>query len=530
MLINNFSLKTVCIYTYFFAFCLLGFSQKNGDYYRFIDSADFYIDTSSDKALAFLDSIPIPLEDYVSGRLAEYYALKVLIHDDFKEYSKMHQSNILTLKYAQKEKAYKLAGQASIDLFSDLYFVNGDTTAFKYLEKAKAYYQKCNYSYGHMEVEQMYAYAKFLDGDYEACNSLLLEHLDAYRNHTEDAYFNMFAAYMLTSNYIYLDNFKDAHKYFKEFMTLKKNQTIAKFNHLSFESAIHVTLADIHFYNKQIDSTFYYLQKSTKLTEYMGEDVLTNYYDLYANVYKELGNFDASRSYMDSLMVFKDKIYKNNINASFQINKSLLKAESNLKLEKEKKFFSIVVVVVLVFILAVLSVFYFIFYRKQKIKIDDFNNKASNFSYLKSNNEKLAVKVQGLEDYINNLKKEVKEIATIDDASNQRERIKSFYKNLHQKSTTILNKSENHLELVNDLNVEFFKLIQEHHPELNKSETIICYYLFIGFNNKEIAVFLNASLRSIESKRYRISKKLNFNKQETTLVEYLNQTFRATKK
>ena len=84
------------------------------------------------------------------------------------------------------------------------------------------------------------------------------------------------------------------------------------------------------------------------------------------------------------------------------------------------------------------------------------------------------------------------------------------------------------MELVNDLNVEFFNQIHSKYPELNDSEVITCYYLFMGFKNKEIAMFLNTSVRALESKRYRISKKIDydFNKGTTTLVSHLENTFR----
>ncbi|WP_042246732.1 helix-turn-helix transcriptional regulator [Jejuia pallidilutea] len=110
----------------------------------------------------------------------------------------------------------------------------------------------------------------------------------------------------------------------------------------------------------------------------------------------------------------------------------------------------------------------------------------------------------------------------------QKSRIKELYTNLHINSSTILDKSESHLELVNELNIDFFRKIDETYPQLNKSEVIICYYILIGFNNKEISVFLNTSIRSVESKRYRISKKINFDKERTTLVEHLHKTFKDT--
>ncbi len=84
-----------------------------------------------------------------------------------------------------------------------------------------------------------------------------------------------------------------------------------------------------------------------------------------------------------------------------------------------------------------------------------------------------------------------------------------------------------HLNLINDLNVDFFNELSQMHPELNESEIIICYYLFAGFKNKEIAAFLNTSIRSVESRRYRIGKKLKIKDKELSLVAYLTETFKG---
>lgn len=492
-------------------------------YKRFIDSAETHIDLNSKKALHFLDSIPNPVEDYISGRLAEYYALKVLIHDDFKEYSMMNQCNILALKYGEEEENYKIAGQASLDLFADIYFISRDTTAYSYLDRAAEYYKMCNYTNGLLEIKQMRAYAKFLDGEYAVCNELILKNLDVYKAVKNDAYFYLFATYMLTSNYINQDKLSKAHLSFKEFRTLENDTTIARYNYCSFKVAIHTTFAEKFLEKEQIDSAFYYLDKSSKLFKYMADDAVRDYYGLYADVYKAKGEIDLSKAYLDSLMTFEDKIYKNTIDASYEINNSLLKVENDLQKVSRNRFLNIVLILVLIGVLILLSVLYWLYYRRNKSKLNDLSNKSENFSYLKSSNEKLTAKVQGLEDYISHLKKEVKSIATIDDSSDQRERIKCFYKNLHHNSTTLLDKTENHFELVNDLNVDFFKKIQEYYPQLNNSEIIICYYLFIGFKNKEISVFLNTTIRAVESKRYRITKKINLN--NVTLLQHLKETF-----
>ncbi|PWH82687.1 hypothetical protein DIS18_10650 [Algibacter marinivivus] len=505
--------------------------QTENQYFRLVDSADIHIDTSSEKALSFLEAIPKPIEDFIPGRVAEYYALKALVHDDFNEYTKYHQCSILAIKYAEKEEDFCIAGEASVGIYSNMYFIGKHDAAYEYLAKAREYYKKCDYKYGLIEVTQVEAYAKFLDGDYIACNTFLLSELENYKSIKDDAYYYMFALYMLTSNYIYLDDFKNAHKYFDEFKTLKENNTIAKYNYFSFEGAIHSCFADVFLGKKEIDSTHFYLQNSSKLVDYMSEDALRDYYRLYADVNKYEGNIENTKVYIDSLVLLQNKIHGRTIEASFEVNDSLAKAESELIAQNEKKTFNSFLagfIVVILLLLSLLSLFY---YRKQKSKLDTYSRETDNsLSYLKSNNEQLATKVYGLEEYIKNLKKEVKQISRTECIEHQKEKIKDLYKNLHINSSTLLDKSENHLDLVNELNIEFFRKIEEIYPQLNKSEIIICYYLFMGFPNKEIALFLNTTVRSVESRRYRISKKIDLVNTDTTLVEHLQNTFSSTLK
>ncbi|WNH09947.1 hypothetical protein [Thalassobellus suaedae] len=517
-----YSFKILFSYLFVIILHLSGFSQVNENYHRFVDSADVYIDISSKKALAFLDSIPEPLTKNIKGSLADYYSIKALINDDFKEYSELNQNFILALKYAEKENNCRVAGEACLELFCNMYFVNKDSTAYQYLERAKKHYESCDYEYGLIEVEQTYAYVEFMDANYEACNTLILENIDRYKK-IDDKYFYLFATYMLTSNFLNLNDYKNANKYFNDFKALKNDESFTQYNYLSFEVALNLCKADVYFKDKQIDSTFFYLNKSSKLFDYMGGKKIGNYYKMFSDAYKFSGDMNASKAYIDSLSMYEKKIYKNTLKASLVINDTLSKVELELKKASEKKFLNGVLVVVLIFILIFIGFLYLLFYRKNKFKLSGYSNQESDLSYLKSNNEKLTVKVQGLEEYIVNLKKEVKTIAAINDPLSLRQSIKDFYKKLHLNSSTLLDKTESHLELVNDLNVGFFKKIHELYPQLNNSEVIICYYLFIGFKNKEIAVFLNTTVRAIESKRYRITKKINLD--NTTLSEHLETTF-----
>lgn len=499
-----------------------GFSQNKSQYTRFVDSADAHIDTSSKKAQLFLDSIPNPIEENIEGSLADYYSIKALLHEDSNEYTKMHQSFILANKYADIEDNCIVGGQVNLELFSNVYFVKGDSTAYKYLETAKRYFETCDYDYGLLEVKQMLCYVEFVDENYKVCNDMILKDLQAYKDAKDEAYFYLFANFMLVSNYIELDDMERANIYLKEFESLENNSSISKYNYLSFEAEINLNKAYKYYYDKELDSTYLYLRKVSKSSEYLSEDVVRSSYNLYSDYYKSSGDVNTSQKYIDSLLVFENKILNNNINASIDINESLYNAELKLKAKNKKDAINQILILSLVGISILLSMLYLYYYRKNKFKLDDVSNEVNKLTYLKSNNDKLTVKVQGLEEYINNLKQEVKEISKLD-GNCLRERIREFYTSLHHNSTTILDKTDNHLELVNDLNADFFKELNEKYPQLNDSEIIICYYLFIGFKNKEIAVFLNSSVRAIESKRYRITKKMSLEK--ITLSDYLNEAF-----
>lgn len=509
---------------------LYGQKVNSQNYTSLIDSANYHADKSLDKAQSFLDAIPKPLEKSIKGRLSDFYLTQAFIENDNGDYAKMYQSYVSALSYVEKEKNYRVGGIVCQELFSNIYFVKKDTSAYKYLEKAKVFYTLDKNQHGLIEIEQMYAYVKYLDHEYKNCNDLILPHLGKYKKVKDDAYYYMFATYMLTENYIKLKDFNNAYSSFKEFQTIKNNPSISKYNFLSFEAGIYLSFAEVYLTDKQKDSTTYYINKATKLRKYMGNDLQREYLDLKADAYKFDGNINEAKIYIDSLKLLEKKMYKNIVDASFQLNEPLFEAKSQLQSESDEKYKYAILSVVLLCFLLLFTVFYFIYYKRQKFKLNDFKEIASNFSYLKFTNEKLTGKVRGLEDYISNIKKDIKQVSKIHEISLQRERIKELYTSLHINSSTLLDKSESHLELVNDLNVEFFNQIHLKYPELNDSEVITCYYLFMGFKNKEIAMFLNTSVRALESKRYRISKKIDYdyNKETTTLVNHLENTFKNT--
>ncbi|MGB5420299.1 helix-turn-helix transcriptional regulator [Algibacter sp.] len=524
----KFFYKLIFIVVLLFGFPLVSQNEHNGRFLKYIDSASNSIEKKPKIAALFLDSIPEPLNKNIKGHLACYYELKVLINDKNDESSKLYQNSVLALKYAELEKNYDIAGWASLELFYNSYIVKKDSSAYKYLKKAQKYYELSDNKNGIAEVTQMQALTAVNRKDYSKSNQLLLNSLDDYKRIEDDAYYHMYALFLLTTNYIELDSLSHAHKYFKTLRSLKDNATIPSSLHRRHVATIYGSLGAFHFKKKDIDSTLFYLSKSESVRNAMNDYDKRNYYNLYIDYYDFKEDYKSKNNYIDSLRVLEDYVLKKTMNASLLMGNTLMQSETELGIERKGKNTIKIWLIGLFIVLSLVSVFYVVKHKRSKKLVSSFEKNNDEYTYLKSNHEKLKAKVHGLEEYIVDVKKEIKNISSIDGTANQQHKIKELYKNLHINAPLLLDKNEDHLKLVNELNIDFFTRIKNEFPQLTSSEIIICYYLFVGFKSKEIAVFLKSSTRAIEGKRYRISKKMNLQKSELSLADYLYKTFKNT--
>ncbi len=70
---------------------------------------------------------------------------------------------------------------------------------------------------------------------------------------------------------------------------------------------------------------------------------------------------------------------------------------------------------------------------------------------------------------------------------------------------------QRHFDLVQS---DFYKKLKEKYDNLTIVDLELCAYLKMEMNTKEIAHHLNLSIRGIETRKYRLKKKLNLNKEE----------------
>lgn len=72
------------------------------------------------------------------------------------------------------------------------------------------------------------------------------------------------------------------------------------------------------------------------------------------------------------------------------------------------------------------------------------------------------------------------------------------------------------------VNHDFLRLLTERYPELTKRDKLLCIYIKMDLQSKEIAPLLNISLRGVEISRYRLRKKLMLEDREN-LLEFLQK-------
>lgn len=70
-------------------------------------------------------------------------------------------------------------------------------------------------------------------------------------------------------------------------------------------------------------------------------------------------------------------------------------------------------------------------------------------------------------------------------------------------------------------NPAFFHELYRRHPDLTKGETRMCAYTLMNLSTKEIAIITNRSMRTVETIRYRLGKKLNLD-HGSSLSAYLH--------
>ncbi|AZQ62721.1 hypothetical protein EI427_10890 [Flammeovirga pectinis] len=167
-----------------------------------------------------------------------------------------------------------------------------------------------------------------------------------------------------------------------------------------------------------------------------------------------------------------------------------------------------------------------VFYFAQKVRMQNVKRKYA-LNSIQAEREKVEIQNQNLEKELDTTKSELANItishlhknqslqqikqkleeASVGLANNDKRKIKRIVKDINKESEDhdYWDKFEHQFNKSHDNFLDRFKI---EYPDLSKRELRICAYLRMDLDNQEIATLMNVSVRTLETSRYRIRKKI----------------------
>lgn len=167
-----------------------------------------------------------------------------------------------------------------------------------------------------------------------------------------------------------------------------------------------------------------------------------------------------------------------------------------------------------------------IFYFAQKVRMQNVKRKYA-LNSIQAEREKVEIQNQNLEKELDTTKSELANITishlhknqslqqikqkleevSVGLANNDKRKIKRIVKDINKESEDhdYWDKFEHQFNKSHDNFLDRFKI---EYPDLSKRELRICAYLRMDLDNQEIATLMNVSVRTLETSRYRIRKKI----------------------
>lgn len=148
--------------------------------------------------------------------------------------------------------------------------------------------------------------------------------------------------------------------------------------------------------------------------------------------------------------------------------------------------------------------------EKLKAEIQYKNKELTSFTYNLVEKNEL---IQAIRSLITNLEKRLKDNPEI------KKELKQIHK-LTEQNTHEEEEWSTFIASFDEVHADFFKRLNAEFKDLSPTDYKMCTYLRMNLSSKEIASLMNISIRSVETNRYRLRKKLNLSS-ETNLTQYI---------
>lgn len=324
--------------------------------------------------------------------------------------------------------------------------------------------------------------------------------------------------------YVERSDFEQAEYYYQKALSLLSQMELSD----RYESGILLGFA--YMYTKMGDNkkAMVYLSKCEKRLE--GTDqlyYLGQVYNRFSNLYASEGNYKTAFEYKQLYIDVKDISFSER--KEKELNKVKLfqwveKRKRELEtIEREAKIMKLVSFSAL-FLLIIIIILIFQKYKNTKLKLalkeEERLNIQSKFE--KKNRELVSMAMnvshkkklmKQFDEFFKDIQKEVKKPKVLKLIKDQRNILISntFYDQFEESFSK-------HFE---DVHPNFFNYLRQHHVKLTHNDLIHCAYIKLQLQSQEIATIQNITERSVQMTRYRLKKKLGFDKDDD-LSAYLH--------
>lgn len=234
--------------------------------------------------------------------------------------------------------------------------------------------------------------------------------------------------------------------------------------------------------------------------------------DLYAGIHQN----DSALKYYKLYSCCKDSLYSRQNQTNLQKIKFEYQIKEQQALQQQKSIRNGIITTLLILGLLIIITKYILISRNKSRKLKliecdlDYKKReiTSKMMYIRKKNEAIASIAGKLEESKHLFSGKSSPLIT---------------HTIKELSTNSQNESWQEFEIrFKEVDPDFFRKLSDRFPRLTPNDKKLCAYLKLNLSTKEIASLLNLSVNSILSARYRLRKKLDLNKADTNINQFLD--------
>jgi tetratricopeptide (TPR) repeat protein/DNA-binding CsgD family transcriptional regulator len=247
-----------------------------------------------------------------------------------------------------------------------------------------------------------------------------------------------------------------------------------------------------------------------------------NYFNLLSSIYVAQNDFENANNIKDSILLINSVNSMNNdveLLGGIEIKNLLSNKEIQL-IENENRYRTLNYIYIAGFIIIILILVsmwsQYRLYKEKSISAERQKQILNNdLGIKKLELTAITTFISQRNDHLKNLKHKIKKFITEDEVILDETNTSRFIRKVNRNIDLLINSDSNYKNFENQfvhVYPDFHKSLLSLHPSLSASDLRLCSYIKMNQSSNEIAQLTGVSIRTVESQRYRLRKKLDLGK------------------